>query len=270
MSIQLRNNVRVFGDRSKPVLFYAHGFGCHQGVWTPVYLNFEQDYCQILFDYVGCGGSDLSQYNFSRYSKLDGYAQDIIEILDELALSQDIILVGHSVSCSIGALVAKQRPELFKAMILLGPSPCFLNVSADYQGGFEQAQLDELIAMMDADLLRWANYMVPVVVGDAEESEASSILTESFCSTDPLVLQNFAKATFFADNRHDFSAIKVPTLILQHEKDNLAAVEIGQFVQRQIPMSRLEILNVSGHTAHMTHPELVIAHMRQFLKQNQL
>lgn len=267
MNVLKRNNVKVTGSKNSPIIMYAHGFGCSQAMWAAIIPAFEHCSRQVLFDFVGSGQSDISQYSFSRYADLNGYADDILEICDALELTGDIIFVGHSVSCSIGILAANRRPGLFKSMILLGPSPCFLNMPPDYAGGFEQEDLAGLIELMDQNYLGWANYLAPVVAGAGTDPIIAGQLSNSFCSTDPVITKQFAQATFFADNRADFAKLSVPTLILQHKEDALASVEVGQFVHQQIKNSQFVILDVAGHAAHMSHPALVIDAMQHFLQQ---
>lgn len=268
MSILARNNVQVIGKENQPVLLYAHGFGCSQEMWDQIVPAFSAGYKQVLFDFVGSGKSDISEYSFSKYSTLDGYAQDIIDVYDALCLDNDVFFVGHSVSCSIAAIALRKRPKLFKAMILLGPSPCFLNDPPEYMGGFERADLDGLLELMEQNYIGWAEYLAPVVAGADNDAIVQVKLSESFCSTDPLIAKNFAKATFFSDNRDDFSYVDCPTLILQHKNDILAPIRVGEFTQQQIQDSRLIILDVTGHAAHMSHPQLVVSHMRRFLTED--
>ncbi|WP_333608125.1 alpha/beta fold hydrolase [Arsukibacterium sp.] len=270
MDILKRNNVKVSGAEHLPVMLYAHGFGCSQLMWADITPAFAHCSQQVLFDFVGSGQSDISQYSFSRYANLSGYAQDVLDICDALGLSKDVIFVGHSVSCSIGILAANQRPGLFKSMILLGPSPCFLNMPPDYHGGFEHADLAGLIDLMDQNYLGWANYLAPVVAGAGADPQITGQLSDSFCSTDPVMARQFAQATFFADNRADFAKLSVPALILQHKEDALASVAVGQFVHQQIKNSELVVLDVAGHAAHMSHPALVIQAMQHFLQQELL
>ena len=267
MNILQRNNVQILGEPEQPVLLYAHGFGCSQAMWSAITPAFAQQSRQVLFDFVGSGQSDINNYSFTRYAKLDGYAQDILEICDALSLTENVIYVGHSVSCSIGVLAANARPGLFKKMILLGPSPCFLNLPPDYMGGFDAEDLEDMLIMMDQNYLGWASYLGPVVAGTANDSVIAGQLTDSFCSTDPVITRHFAKATFFADNRADFGKVQVPSLILQHRQDALASVGIGQFLHQHMAQSQLKILDVNGHAAHMSHPQLVIDAMQQYLQQ---
>lgn len=265
MDILKRNNVQLSGSVEHPTIIYAHGFGCSQAMWHQVTPAFEHRSKQILFDYVGSGQSDISAYRFSRYSTLDGYAQDVLDICDAMDLTQDVIFIGHSVSCSIGVLAANQRPGLFKAMVMLGPSPCFLNMPPDYKGGFERQDLEGLLSLMDQNYLGWASYLAPVVAGAEADPTITGQLSESFCSTDPVITRQFAEATFFADNRADFARLQVPTLILQHKVDALASIEVGEFVQQQISNSQFQLLDVAGHAAHMSHPSLVIEAIERFL-----
>jgi sigma-B regulation protein RsbQ len=266
MNALRRNNVQVLGDQG-PVLLYAHGFGCNQQMWNLVTPAFAASHKQVLFDYVGSGESELAAFDKQRYASLDGYAQDVLDVCDALGLTEGVTFVGHSVSCSIGMLASIARPSLFERMILVAPSPCFLNHPPDYSGGFEREDLEGLLALMDQNFMGWANYLAPVVAGDSGAGDVSGRLSESFCSTDPMTARVFAQATFFADNRADLAQVHTPCLILQHDRDALAPQSVGTYLHAHLAGSSLQVLEVAGHCAHMSDPALVIAAMRDYLGQ---
>ncbi len=250
-----------------PVLLYAHGFGCNQAMWSHLTPLFSASHHQVLFDYVGSGQADAGAFDPQRYGSLQGYAEDLLDVCDALGLESEVIFVGHSVSCSIGLLASIQRPQLFARMILVGPSPCFLNEPPHYHGGFERADLDSLLILMDHNYIGWAQHLAPIVAGSAADSPTSTRLTESFCSTDPVMARLFAQVTFFSDIRTSLALCRTPCLILQHRHDALAPLAVGHYLQQQLAGSTLEILEVNGHCAHMSHPELVAASMRNYLAQ---
>lgn len=264
LSIAVRNNVKVIGNAG-PTMVYAHGFGCNQNMWDRITPAFSDTHRQVLFDYVGSGKSALSAFDATRYASLNGYALDLIEVCEALALPDGVTLVCHSVSCSIGILASIARPELFARMILIGPNPCFLNDPPHYAGGFERSDLEGLLDLMDQNYLGWANYLAPVVSAQEASSPVTAELSDSFCSTDPVVAKVFASATFFSDNRADLDRVTVPTLILQHRDDALAPLTVGNYVHEHLKGSTLRVLEVSGHCAHMSHPTLVIREMQEFL-----
>ena len=245
-------------------MLFAHGFGCDQNMWRQVAPAFADDYKIVLFDYVGSGKSDLNAYDADRYGALDGYAQDIVDIVEELDL-HDVIFVGHSVSSMIGVLAAKQQPERFAKLVLIGPSPRYINDPPSYTGGFERKDLEGLLEMMDKNFIGWANFLAPAIVKNPDRPEIASELTESFCSTDPIIARRFAEATFFSDNRSDLASVHVPTLVLQCSDDMIAPNEVGEFVHRSIPNSTLRVMNATGHCPHMSHPAETIELMREFL-----
>lgn len=265
MNILRRNNVHVL-DGPGPTLLYAHGFGCSQNMWDRITPAFLGEYKQVLFDYVGSGGTDLADFDSQRYSSLDAYAQDVIDVCDALSLTGDVIFVGHSVSCSIGVLAAIARPKLFSKLVLLGPNPCFVNDASGYQGGFEREDLEGLLALMDQNYIGWANYLAPVVSSQDESGVVTRELSQSFCSTDPVAARVFAQATFFSDNRADLPKVSAPCLVLQHRHDALAPVAVGEYVHAQLPHSTLKVLEVSGHCAHMSHPSSVVELVREFIR----
>jgi sigma-B regulation protein RsbQ len=258
-----RNNVKQFGEGSQPMLF-AHGFGCDQNMWRFVTPAFEKDYRIIVFDYVGNGKSDLSAYNEERYSSLNGYAQDILEICEAVEL-KSVILVCHSVSSMIGLLAAVRKPELFSKLIFIGPSPRYINDLPDYRGGFERSELEGLLDTMDKNYIGWAHFLAPVVMKNADRPELTEELEESFCSTDPRLARKFAEVTFFSDNRDDLKRLKVPTLILQCSDDAIAPDSVGEYVRQHIPNNKFEKMKATGHCPHMSHPEETIRLIKKFL-----
>lgn len=257
-----RNNVRVFGRGTQPMLF-AHGFGCDQNMWRFVAPAFADDYRIVLFDYVGSGKSDLAAYDEKRYGTLDGYAQDVFDVCHALDL-KDVIFVGHSVSSMIGVLAAIREPSLFAHLILVGPSPRYIN-DAPYVGGFERRNIEELLDTMDKNYIGWANYLAPAIMKNADRPELAAELNESFCSTDPVIARRFAEATFFADNRSDLAKVEIPALVLQCSDDIIAPTTVGEFVHRQLRGSQLHHLKATGHCPHMSHPEETIAAIRHYL-----
>lgn len=259
-----RNRVRLLGATG-PVLLYAHGFGCNQRMWDSVTPAFAHTHRQVLFDYVGSGQSDMAAFNPGKYATLGGYAQDVLDVCDALGLHEDVTFVGHSVSGSIGLLAAIERPGLFKQHIMVGPTPCFLNHPPDYQGGFERQDLEDLLHLMDQNYMGWANYLGPLASGLQADAPVTQQLTDSFCSTDPVAARVFAQATFFADNRADLPHMPVPSLVLQHRHDVLVPVAVGGYMARHMPGCTLQVLDVAGHSAHMSHPQLVSAAMRAYL-----
>ena len=261
-AVQSRNNVQVSGEGEQPMLF-AHGFGCDQNMWRFVTPAFEKDYRIVLFDYVGSGNSDLGAYDKIRYSKLDGYAQDILDVCHALELA-NVIFVGHSVSSIAGILAAIREPSLFARLILVGPSPRYIN-DPPYVGGFEKRDIEELLDTMDKNYIGWANFLAPAIMKNPERPELAAELTESFCSTDPVIARQFAEATFFADNREDLARVRVPSLILQCSDDIIAPESVGEFVHRELADSTLHLMQATGHCPHMSHPEETIAAIKDYL-----
>lgn len=257
-----RNNVHVFGSGTQPLLF-AHGFGCDQKMWRFITPAFEQDYRIVLFDYVGSGKSDVSTWDPARYSSLDGYAQDVLEICAALDL-RDVIFVGHSVSSMVGVLAANREPERFSRLIMVGPSPRYIN-DTGYVGGFERADIEGLLDLMDKNYIGWANFLAPVVMKNEERPELTQELHESFCSTDPKITRRFAETTFFSDNRADLPHVRVPSLIMQCSEDAIAPVEVGNYLHRTLPQSTLRLMKATGHCPHISHPEETIEAIRSWL-----
>ncbi|MDB5203914.1 MAG: alpha/beta hydrolase fold [Ferruginibacter sp.] len=262
MNILQRNNVVVKGKGSELMMF-AHGFGCDQNMWRYVYPAFEEDYKVVLFDNVGAGASDLSAFVPEKYEQLDGYADDIIEILQCLQPGP-AIFVGHSVSALIGMIAAQKSPDLFKSLILVGPSPCYIN-DGDYIGGFTRPQIEELLTSLDENHLGWSNAMAPAIMGNPDREELGAELANSFCRTDPGIAKHFARTTFLSDRRDLLPAVNIPTLILQCSEDVIAPETVGDYMHQQISGSKLVNMKATGHCPNLSAPQETIDSITAFL-----
>lgn len=262
VDVLARNHVNVRGAGTRPMLF-AHGFGCDQNMWRFTTPAFEDDHRVVLFDYVGAGRSDLRAYDPDRYGALDGYAQDVLDVAEALDL-RDVVFVGHSVSGMIGVLAANRAPERFAHLVLVGPSPRYLNDDG-YAGGFERADIEELLDTMDKNYIGWAQHLAPAIMKNGDRPELAAELTESFCSTDPRIARRFAEVTFLSDNRADLAKVTVPSLILQCAEDLIAPESVGEYLHAHLPQSTLHRLRATGHCPHMSEPEETVAAIRAYL-----
>lgn len=261
-SVLKRNNVKIFGKGSQPILF-AHGYGCDQNMWRFVYPAFAEDYKVILFDHVGAGNSDHTFYSEDKYGSLEGYAEDILEICVELDL-WDIILVGHSVSSMIAVLAGIASPERFSHLILVSPSPRFINENG-YIGGFDKKDIDELMDALDSNYLGWSANIAPVIMGNSDKPELEEELKNSFCRTNPEIAKHFAQVTFLSDNRKDLPLVKTPSLILQCSEDVLAPREVGEYVHNNISNSVFHLLKATGHCPNLSAPEETVEAIKKYL-----
>ncbi len=244
-------------------MVFAHGFGCDQNMWRFVEPAFRDGFRTVLFDYVGAGGSDLKAYDPERYSTLQGYARDVIEICDDLDL-HDAVFVGHSVSAMVGALASVAAPGRIGALVMVGPSPRYIDADG-YVGGFTESDIAGLLDSLDSNYLGWSSAMAPVIMGNPDRPELGAELTESFCRTDPDIQRNFARATFLSDTRADLERVKVPTLVLQCSDDVIAPDAVGRYVHDHIPGSRLVKLRATGHCPNLSAPAETIEAIRAFL-----
>ena len=258
-----RNCVRLAGSPQGRPLMFAHGFGCDQQMWRFVVPEFEADHRIVLFDHVGAGRSDLSAYDRDRYNSLRGYAADVVEICRALELT-DVVFVGHSVSAMIGVLALQAAPDVFGALVMIGPSPRYVD-DGDYVGGFSRTDVAGLLDALDANHLGWSAQMAPVIMGTPDRPEEAAELTNSFCRTDPDIIRHFARVTFLSDNRADLATVQVPTLVLQCSDDVIAPEVVGRYVHEQIPGSVFTQLAATGHCPHLSAPEETAAALRAFL-----
>ena len=246
-------------------MLFAHGFGCDQNMWRFVAPRFESDFRVVLFDHVGAGGSDPSAYDPDRYASLAGYAEDVLDICQALDL-ENVVFVGHSVSAMIGVLAAVREPERFAKLVLVGPSPRYID-DEGYTGGFAESDIDELLDSLESNYLGWSAAMAPVIMGNAQRPELGEELTASFCRTDPDIARRFARVTFLSDNRADLAAVRTPTLVLQCSDDVIAPTVVGEYVRDAMPNSELMLLDATGHCPNLSAPDETTAAIAAFVRE---
>jgi sigma-B regulation protein RsbQ len=245
-------------------MVFAHGFGCDQHMWRFVAPAFEDRYRVVLFDYLGNGASDASAYDADRHSSLDGYAADVLEICSALDLS-DVVFVGHSVSAMIGALAAIEEPDLFDRLVLIGPSPRYIDDDA-YVGGFTQDDIADLLASLESNYLGWSSAITPVIMANQDRPELATELEASFCRADPAIAAQFARTTFLSDNRSDLHRVTTPALVVQSRSDAIAPLSVGEFVATELPVAELVVLDATGHCPHLSAPDDTVRAIRAFLE----
>ena len=246
-------------------MLFAHGFGCDQNMWRFVAPRFESDFRVVLFDHVGAGGSDPSAYDPDRYASLAGYAEDVLDICQALDL-ENVVFVGHSVSAMIGVLAAVREPERFAKLVLVGPSPRYID-DEGYTGGFAESDIDELLDSLESNYLGWSAAMAPVIMGNAQRPDLGEELTASFCRTDPDIARRFARVTFLSDNRADLAAVRTPTLVLQCSDDVIAPTVVGEYVRDAMPNSELMLLDATGHCPNLSAPDETTAAIAAFVRE---
>ena len=264
MAVSARHNVKISGDGSRAMMF-AHGFGCDQHMWRFVAPAFEDTFKVVLFDHIGAGGSDLGAYDPARHDSLYGYADDVVELGEELGF-RDGVFVGHSVSAMIGLLAARKAPHLFSELVMVGPSPRYIDDDVTgYTGGFSEAQIHELLDFLDSNHMGWSQAMAPVIMGNSDRPDLAEELTNSFCRTDPDIAKRFARTTFLSDNRGDLEGFDVRTLILQCADDVIAPQSVGEYVHAALPNSELVLMTATGHCPNLSAPEETLAAIRSFV-----
>ena len=258
-----RHNVQVSGRPDGRPMVFAHGFGCDQHMWRYVAPEFEATHRVVLFDHMGAGASDTRTYDRDRYASLEAYAEDVLEICHELELS-DVVFVGHSVSAMIGVLAELREPDLFAGLVLVGPSPRYID-DPPYVGGFSEEDIHGLLDSMAGNYLGWSSAMAPAIMGNEERPELGEELTESFCRSDPDIARQWARATFLSDNRAELGRVSTPSLVLQCSNDLIAPVAVGEYVRDQIPGSSYPLLRATGHCPNLSAPVETTRAIRQFL-----
>lgn len=262
MDILKRNNVRILGGGPR-TLVLVNGFGCDQSIWNAVAPGLTKHFRVVLFDQMGAGNSDFAAYDSKKYASLDGYTQDLLAICRLLGPGE-ITLIGHSVGAMICMLAAIEAPWLFRQLLLLCPSPCYTN-HPGYHGGFEQADIDSMLAFMETDFVGWADSFAHFIMGTPDRPSLVMEMSHRFCQNDPMIAKQFARVTFTADNRQDLPQVSTPCLLVQCAEDLVAPLEVGTYLLAAIPQATLVTLPISGHCPHVSAPLETLTVLQSFM-----
>lgn len=250
--VKRRHAVTEMGGGTTTLLF-VHGLGASQRVWSRLAPAFTDRYRVVLMDLMGCGASDPAGYDPQRYATLKGHADDLVEVAENLRQGR-IVLVVHSIGAMLGLLAELDAPHLFDAHVMVSPSPCYLNLP-DYPGGLEPADVQAMLAQIDADPHAWAHTMAPTFMGEPIEHEATALLNADLMRALPQALRQFAHATFRCDFRSQLPQLVKPVLLLQSAEDPIAPVAVGRYMERQLPDGRLEVIPMRGHFPQLLRPQ---------------
>lgn len=264
MDVYAKNNIKIVGAADGPLILLAHGFGCDQQLWRPIVDRLQSEFRLLLIDHVGSGESDPGSWDEQKYSSLAGYAADVVDVVRDLDL-RDVVLVGHSVASMIGALAVIAEPSRFAKLVMLTPSPRYID-DGDYRGGFSQSDIDELLESLELNYLGWSHAMAPVIMGTPDRPELEDELAETFCRNNPARARVFARATFLSDNREDLARIPIPTVVIECALDAIAPREVGAYINEHIPDSRLVTLDATGHCPQVSAPDATAAAISAFVR----
>lgn len=260
---RLRAHHAVLSGSGSTAVVLIHGFGCDRLIWRGVQPAIDDLAHVLAYDLAGCGES-VPAWDPVRHTAMQGHADDLMALLDEAGLDR-VVAVGHSVGSVIGLLAALARPERFEHLVMLAPSPRFLNDPPDYVGGFEQRDLDELFQLMESNHFGWAQFLAPLAMGQANPVSLTRDFELALRSLEPRIARQFARLAFSVDVRALLPTLRVPSTIVQSAEDCLAPVEVGRWMHARTPGSTLVEWPISGHCPHVSHPELVVRLLRGVL-----
>ncbi len=254
-----RHHARVAGTGAKTLVF-SHGFGCDKTIWRFVAPAFEDRYRTLVFDHAG-NGESVDAWDPARHASLAGYAQDLLEVLDDAGL-EEVVCVGHSIGSIIMMLAAIAQPHRFSKLFFLCPSPRFLNDPPDYRGGFERGDLEGLFQLMESNHFGWAQFLAPLAIGEQNPVALTREFEQSLRALEPRIAQHFARLVFHVDVRDRLQDVRSPSVIVQCQADSIVPVEVGRWMHRHLNGSELLELEASGHCPHVSHANDVIAIIR--------
>ncbi|EYU44463.1 hypothetical protein ABFS82_08G055600 [Erythranthe guttata] len=260
------HNVRVVGSGQLTIVL-AHGFGTDQSVWKHLVPHLVEEYRVVLYDNMGAGTTNPDYFDFDRYSTLEGYAYDVIAILEELRI-QSCVYVGHSVSAMIGVIASVTRPELFSKIITVSASPRYLN-DPDYYGGFEEEDIVQLFDAMGSNYKSWCAGWAPLAVGGDMESLAVQEFSRTLFNMRPDIALSVAQTIFYSDVRPLLGHVTVPCHVIQSVKDLAVPVVVSEYLHQNLGGdSIVEVMSTDGHLPQLSSPDVVVPVLLRHIRFN--
>ncbi|XP_054808390.1 probable esterase KAI2 [Prosopis cineraria] len=264
--VEEAQNVKILGSGTRFIVL-GHGFGTDQSVWKHLVPHLLDDFRVVLYDNMGAGTTNPDYFDFERYATLEGYAYDLLAILEELHIDS-CIFVGHSVSAMIGAIASITRPDLFSKIIMISASPRYLN-DVDYYGGFEQEELNQLFDAIESNYKAWCSGFAPLAVGGDMESVAVQEFSRTLFNMRPDIALSVARTIFQSDMRQILGLITVPCHILQSLKDLAVPVVVSEYLHQHIAAeSIVEVMSTDGHLPQLSSPGVVVPLLLKHIRQD--
>lgn len=262
--LKKRFHLRRVGE-GKKLLFFIHGFASNQKSWQWIEEDLKKDYQLLFMDLAGAGESDPQYYTPERYDSLNGYVEDVLEVLSAYEL-QEVILIGHSVGGLIALLAGDKARHCVQQVFMIGTSPRYLN-DQEYFGGFTEEEVYQVLHLMEENFLGWASYTSKIALPPELSASGHDHVEKSFAKSRSQVTHQFLKLTLLMDHRALLKEVQVPTVILQCAKDSFVPLAAAKYLEAQIHGSILHILSAKGHYPQVSHPEETIEAIRRHIKE---
>ncbi|KAF3438822.1 hypothetical protein FNV43_RR17097 [Rhamnella rubrinervis] len=243
------HSVKVLGT-GKDIIVLAHGFGTDQSVWKHLVPHLVDDYRVVLYDNMGAGTTNPDYLDFERYATLEGFAYDLLGIL-EVHQVASCILVGHSLSAMVGVIASIARPDLFSKIVMLSVSPRVI--------GFEQEDLNQLFEAIQANYEAWCSGLAPLAVGGDMESVAVQEFSRTLFSMRPDIAFSIAQTIFQSDVREVLKLVTVPCHIIQSVNVTAVPAVVSEYLHQNLGgKSIVEVLSSDGHLPQLSSPDVAI------------
>jgi pimeloyl-ACP methyl ester carboxylesterase len=256
-------------------LVFCYGLVCSSLHWTYQIDYFQNDYKTVWFDYRGHHNSEMPKDLKSL--TLENMAMDLGILLDELDIKEAVFL-GHSMGVNTVLELYRQQPHRVRGMVLANGTAkppletlfrsnalqsAFKLLNAAYRKSpqmvslFWKLQKGNPIARSLVTFGGFNPHLTP--------PEDVALYVDQVASMDPGILINLINNYDTYDASAWLHTIKVPTLILAGEQDNVIPIEQQELMKQLIPNSRMVRIPHGSHCPQMDLPELVNLQIEKFL-----
>lgn len=237
-----------------------HGYPFNRTLWNEQVSALSNSYRVITPDLRGHGESDASP----GAATMNRMAQDVAALLDHLEISRAVI-GGLSMGGYVALAFYKQFPSRVRALIMADT-----RAQADTEEGklTRQQQAEKALAEGMAGI---ADSMLPKLLTPDTVSKRPEVVKrvrDMMLKTKP---EGAAGALLGMAERDDqtslLSQISCPSLILVGQEDQITPVKDSEKMHREIPGSRLVVLENAAHVSNLERTEQFNEELTRFLKQ---
>lgn len=256
-------------NQPKPVMVFIHGWGGSCRYWRTTANSIVSDYDCLLYDMRGFGQSTEEKEVNIGY-ELEDYAEDLLILLDKFNLDK-IYFNAHSMGASIGAIFLNLAPERVHKAILTCNGIFTYNAlafSAFHQvGGYVvKFRYNWFLKVPFADKMFMARFLYQPIQKEMSIGFLEDFLLADYHAALNTIYSSVSKKAVEIMPQ-EFAKIKVPTLLISGEKDQIipaimgkeaAALNTDNIVYVEIPKT--------GHFPMLEDEKTYLNTMNNFLK----
>jgi 3-oxoadipate enol-lactonase len=252
-------NVVESGNPAAPPVIFVHGFPFSHAMWHHQLPQVAKEFRAVAYDLRGLGNSTPGDGLIT----IEGHVDDLVALMDTLQI-RGAVIVGLSMGGYICLRALERNPERFVAAVL-----CDTRSEADTNEVRMNRALTIAEVMNRGSAAFAENFVEKVFAPESPQRVPAEVamIRDIIARTPPLgIARTLLALAARTDTTSSLPAIRIPTLILVGEYDQITPPQALEAMHERIPGSLLRVIPHAGHMSPLENPETVNRHVLEFLR----